>query len=113
MNAAQIIAAVTPEPWQALSLASGMTAAGSGYTPAARQWFDQIQLSGAIAGTITSGTLVATLPASMWPAQNVNVPCVIGNGAAQLIISTAGNVTVDVASTVTAVHLDGLSYRLQ
>lgn len=110
---ARDIAAVSPGDWIPLTLASGMSAAGGTYVPAARQWFDQVQLRGAISGTIgTGGVLVATLPAGMAPASNCNGAASIGSGAGQLVISTTGALILIVGSGVTAVHLDGISFTV-
>lgn len=114
---AQIIAAVSPDAWVALTLGGAFSAHTGAYVPSARQRGDTIELCGRIDGTIgTGGVNVGSVPAAFVPAETVTTVGTIsgGAGAAALIViaTSTGVITVGVASGQTNVCLDGITYRL-
>lgn len=105
-------------PWQTLTLAGGITAAGGSYVPAGRREGDVVRLRGAVTtgGAFTSA-VITTLPGSLWPSATVVLAAAAPSfslfGAA-VSIDTSGVVTV--ASTFgafsTSLHLDGMTYTV-
>lgn len=118
-EAARIIAAICPNPtdWVSITLASGFTTQSGAYTVAVRFNFDEAELCGSVNATsiATGGVTIGTLPAAYWPTHAVRLAVaagVSGTVTGALVISTAGVMTAQVASTVSNVALDGLRYRL-
>lgn len=114
ISAAQLVAAVSPDAWVPIPLAGGFTATSSFYVPASRQWFDRIELSGNLTGSITNGVTIATLAAAFRPASDVSLIVSAANtaGTAQILILPTGVMQAFVASTATSLDFGLTPYRL-
>lgn len=88
----------TGATWTPITLASGWAANPSYYAPAYRLWGDgTASLCGlaSMSGTLTSGAVVATLPAPARPASQVRVATQVATGYFGVVtLLTNGNVTV-------------------
>lgn len=117
---AQIIFACLPNPaaWTPIPLAGGISATTFFNTPASRQWADQVELSGSVNGTFTTGGVtIGTLAAQFWPAIVVEIGGVAFTSgliatACSIQISTAGVVKATPGAAAVSVRLDGVRYRI-
>lgn len=95
--------------WQALTLGTGVSAGGAGYTPSAQLVGSRVFLKGEMTGS--SITAWATIPAALRPSNTVSMPAAgSGTNAVNLTITTGGAVTSSVAQTL--IYLDGVNYSL-
>lgn len=95
--------ATTNPAWQPLTLASGWTVHSSYYTPAVRLHGDGTASLCGLAqnsGTLTSGDVVATLPAGTWPAKQVRA-------AVQVAVGYFGVMTIFPNGTIQLADFSG------
>lgn len=106
------------EPWTALTPANGWTAAGNPWlAPVHRRQADgTVAFAGEIApGTLTTGTVIATLADTRSPSGDVTfrVPGGTATAYADLCITTGGNVVLqNTAGTITRLGLTAVRYPL-
>lgn len=104
------------EPWTALSTANGWAAAGGSWAPPTvrRQADGTVHLFGEIApGTLTAGTVIATLPTGYRPSGDATfrVPGGSATAAADLFVTAGGNVTLqNTAGTITRIGLSTVRF---
>lgn len=99
--------------WQALTLASGVSALAGSFAPSARLRGDTVTLRGVLTGTSISTW--ATLPVGLAPASDVStaIRVMASNGSGVLSITTGGALTsgANLTGAQTA-YLDGVNYSL-
>lgn len=94
--------------WQALTLGTGVSAGGAGYTPSARLVGDRVELKGEMTGT--SITAWATIPTALRPSSTVQTVASIGTGAQMIQVTTVG--ALSTPSAAGTLYLDGSFYTL-
>lgn len=111
------------EGWTGLSLSNGWTAAGGTWqTPEVNRQIDNtVQLIGSAApGTLTSGTVIATLPTNYIPPGDMEyrVPGGSSSSACDLVVhgtssGTPGTITItNIAGTITRLSLSTIRFSL-
>jgi hypothetical protein len=104
------------EPWAALTTANGWAAAGGSWAPPVlrRQVDGTVQLFGEIApGTLTAGTVIATLPTGYRPSADATfrVPGGAATAGADLFVTSGGNITLqNVVGTITRIGLSNVRF---
>lgn len=110
---AQLLAAAQADPWVTLTPAAGLTTIAGFYAPAARQWFDMVQLRGELGTSIANGSTLTTLPAGLRPASSVRFPVAAsGPVTGSVTINPAGLVVFFASATATAVSLGNVWFSL-
>lgn len=100
-----LAAILSPGQWQPMSFSNGWSNHGGGnVTGQYRLWplFNEVEIIGGLAaGTITSGTVIATLPAGYTPADQQEIGVLIdntsggaGGNSPRLSVTTAGQLQV-------------------
>lgn len=108
--------------WSNLTLNTSITTVAGAYVPQARIFGDMIQLCGVMQNTSSEATGYqwATVPGSMFPAQQVQLPLAINTAAGGyfglMTITSGGVLAVTITSGLSVasnstVGLDGLWYR--
>lgn len=109
--------------WQPLALATGMISSRGGglggYLASARsEGTDRVRLKGymnASVGSFPTNSNVATIPVGLRPSQNLFFIMALYTGMVNMVIDTAGNMTVSGTSSISngsVLFLDGVTYTL-
>lgn len=98
--------------WIALTLAASWVAWGSGYgSPQYRRKNGRVQVAGLIKnGTITAGTVIATLPAGFRPSSQEIYPAHNGATARGVQVATNGQISLSSGITNAELSLAGITF---
>lgn len=96
------------------ALQNGWTAAAAPAVPGVSLSEGTVSLSGTVVpGTLTNGTVIYTLPRSLWPARNCIFAAPTATTFATLTVSSVdGTIKISNAAGATLIALDGVRYRI-